>query len=146
MASRKRRSRKKEEFWRGGSPWGCFRSVVARGRRGGLAGSRALSGLRPETFVDVAPGSSAVRIGQQLEAAGVVRSRYAFDVLRWFRHGTLQAGEYRFDHPAPVTEVYARIARGDVFTRTVTVPEGANIFDIARAAGTGRAGHAQEFS
>ncbi len=42
-----------------------------------------------------------------------------------------QAGVYRFDHPAPATEVYARIARGDVFTLSLTVPEGANIFDIA---------------
>ena len=73
-------------------------------------------GPETETFVEVAPGSSTVRIGQQLEAAGVVRSRYAFDLLRWLKRGTLRAGEYRFDHPAPVTEVYARIARGDVFT------------------------------
>ena len=84
-----------------------------------------------ETFVNVMPGSSAVRIGRQLEAAGVIRSRYAFDLVRWRRHRTLQAGTYRFDHPAPVTEVYDRISRGDVFTISLTVPEGANIFDIA---------------
>ncbi len=41
------------------------------------------------------------------------------------------AGEYRFDHPAPATDVYARIARGDVYTVALTVPEGANLFDIA---------------
>jgi UPF0755 protein len=79
----------------------------------------------------VAPGSSSVRIGQQLEAAGVVRSRYAFELVRLWKHGTLRAGEYRFDHPAPATEIYARIARGDVFTRSVTIPEGATIFDVA---------------
>ena len=84
-----------------------------------------------ETFVELAPGSSAVRMGQQLEDAGVVRSQFAFDLVRWLKRGTLKAGEYQFDHPAPVTEVYARIARGDVFTVTLTVPEGANIFDIA---------------
>ncbi len=88
-------------------------------------------GPATETFVSVAPGSSATAIGRKLETAGVVRSRYGFDLLRWFRHGTLQAGVYRFDHPAPATEVYARIARGDVFTLSLTVPEGANIFDIA---------------
>jgi UPF0755 protein len=84
-----------------------------------------------ETFVELAPGSSTVNIGRQLEEAGVVRSQFAFDLLRWWKRGTLRAGEYRFDHPAPATEVYARIARGDVFTRAVTVPEGATIFDIA---------------
>jgi UPF0755 protein len=84
-----------------------------------------------ETFVDVASGSSAIRIGHLLESAGVVRSRYAFDLVRWCRHGTLHAGTYRFDHPASVLEVYTRIARGDVYTKALTVPEGANIFDIA---------------
>ena len=88
-------------------------------------------GPETETFVELAQGSSAARIGQQLEAAGVVRSRYAFDLVRWWKRGTLKAGEYRFDHPAPVIEIYARIARGDVFTRAVTIPEGSSVFEIA---------------
>jgi len=66
-----------------------------------------------------------------MEAAGIVRSRYAFDILRYWKRGTLRAGEYRFDHPAPATEIYARIARGDVFTRAVTIPEGSSVFEIA---------------
>ena len=88
-------------------------------------------GPETETFVELAPGSSTALMGSQLEAAGVVRSQFAFDLLRFWERGKLRAGEYRFDHEAPVTEVYARIARGDVYTRTLTVPEGANIFDIA---------------
>lgn len=88
-------------------------------------------GPETETFVDIAPGSSSVRIAAQLEAAGVVRSRYAFALVRAWKRGTLHAGEYRFDHPAAVTEIYGRLVRADVYTRAVTVPEGANIFDIA---------------
>ena len=88
-------------------------------------------GPQTEKFVDVAQGSSTTLIARQLEAAGVVRSRYAFDLMRLWKRGVLKAGEYRFDHPAPMAEVYLRIARGDVFTIAVTVPEGANIFDIA---------------
>ena len=88
-------------------------------------------GPESETFVELAPGSSAVRMGQQLEEAGVVRSQFAFDLVRWLKRGTLKAGEYRFDHPAAVTEVYARILRGDVYTRTVIIPEGASLFEIA---------------
>ncbi|MGA7342321.1 MAG: endolytic transglycosylase MltG [Terracidiphilus sp.] len=88
-------------------------------------------GPETETFVDLAPGSSAVRIGRSLEQAGIIRSQVAFDLLRVFNRGRLRAGEYRFDHPAPAIEVYDRIARGDVYTRALTVPEGANIFDIA---------------
>lgn len=88
-------------------------------------------GPSTETFVELAPGSGTMRIGRQLEEAGIVRSQYAFDLARYLRHGKLKAGEYRFDHPVSALEVYARIARGDVYTRTVVVPEGANVFDIA---------------
>ena len=88
-------------------------------------------GPHTEVFVDVEPGSSTPRIAQQLEEAGVIRSQYAFDLLRWLKKGTLRAGEYRFDHPASATEVYARLARGDVFTVAVTIPEGSSVFEIA---------------
>lgn len=87
-------------------------------------------GPTQETFVDLASGSSTVRMGRQLEASGIVRSQYAFDLMRWWKRGRLRAGEYRFDHPASVLEVYARIARGDVYTKSVTIPEGASIFEI----------------
>ncbi len=113
----------------------------------GLAGWLVLTPYGPEseTFVDVAPGSSATRIGRQLEEAGVVRSRYGFDLVRWFRHGTLHAGTYRFDHPAPVAEVYGRIARGDVYTKALKIPEGANIFDIAARVEEAGLGTRQDF-
>jgi len=88
-------------------------------------------GPETESFVELTPGSSAAQIGRQLEASGVVRSQFAFDLVRWWKRGRLRAGEYRFDHPVTVTEVYARIARGDVFTKAVTIPEGSNLFEIA---------------
>lgn len=99
----------------------------------GVAGWAVFTPFGPsaETFVDIPPGSSTARIGQLLESGGVIRNHLAFDVWRWVRRGKLKAGEYRFDHPAPLTEVYARIARGDVYTVAVTVPEGASIFDVA---------------
>jgi UPF0755 protein len=70
-----------------------------------------------------------------------VRSADAFKELRAWRETTgagaqtLKAGEYRFDHTATMGEVYDRIRRGDVFTITVVVPEGFNIFDVADAVG-----------
>jgi len=98
-----------------------------------------------ETFVEFAPGSSTIQMGRQLEAAGVVRSQYAFDLMRWVRRRTLKAGEYRFDHPAPMTEVYARISRGDVYTLTVTIPEGASIFEIGARLEQAGFGSRQDF-
>jgi UPF0755 protein len=88
-------------------------------------------GPSSETFVELEKGSSTPQMGRQLEAGGVVRSQFAFDLVRWWKRGTLKAGEYRFDHPASVMEVYARIHRGDVYTRTVVIPEGSSLFEIA---------------
>jgi len=102
-------------------------------------------GPETETFVELAPGSTTAKIGRQLEAAGIVRSRYGFDIARWLKRGTLKAGEYRFDHPAAAIEVYGRIARGDVFTKAVTIPEGANIFEVAARLEQAGFGDRQDF-
>jgi UPF0755 protein len=130
MASRRRKSRKKKSSGAAALLLTAFFAALL------AAAAMAWMVVTPfgpdhETFFEVTPGSSTARIGQQLEAAGIVRSRYAFDILRYWKRGTLRAGEYRFDHPAPITEIYARIVRGDVFTRAVTIPEGSSIFDIA---------------
>lgn len=84
-----------------------------------------------ETFVEFPPGTTVRQMAAMLEQNGVIRSRYAFEVMRLTRKGTLKAGEYRFDHPATVSEVYDRLLHGDVVTVAVTIPEGANIFDVA---------------
>ena len=90
-------------------------------------------GPRSETFVDIPSGTGTTRIAATLEEHGIVRNRYGFDLLRLLKRGRLRAGEYRFDHPASMLEIYSRIARGDVYTRTLVIPPGFNIFDIAQA-------------
>lgn len=130
MARRKWKSRRRRSSGAAKFLLGVFLlGVLAAGAAGWLI--FAPYGPSAETFVDLAPGSSALRIGQQLQAAGVLRSQYVFYLLRAWKRGTLKAGEYRFDHPAAALEVYSRIARGDVYTRALVVPEGSNIFDIA---------------
>ncbi len=130
MRSRRRGSRKKKSS---GAAFGVFLFFFLLLLAGGAAAWFVFlpAGPQGEIFVEIAPGSSSNQIAQQLEQAGVVRSRYAFDLVRLWKRGRLKAGEYRFDHAAPVTEVYARIARGDVYTLQLTIPEGANRFDIA---------------
>jgi UPF0755 protein len=129
MAARRRKSRNKKSSAAGTVLVLFFVVLLAAGALAWLV--LAPFGPPAETFVLLAPGSSTVQMGRQLEAAGIVRSQFAFDLMRWLKRGRLRAGEYRFDHPAPVTEVYARIARGDVFTVAVTIPEGSSVFDIA---------------
>jgi len=84
-------------------------------------------------LVTIPPGSSVAQIGSALQQNGILRNRFAFDLWARVERGTLKAGVYRFDHAAPMTEVYDRLQSGDVYTLALTIPEGYNIFDIAAA-------------
>jgi UPF0755 protein len=86
-----------------------------------------------ETFVEIPSGMSTVGIASALKSSGVIRSATAFELYRKYAGGTLKAGEYRFEGPLKLGDVYRKIVRGDVYTKTVVVPEGFNIFDIAAA-------------
>ena len=102
-------------------------------------------GPHTETFVDIPAGTSSPQIAATLENSGIILNRFGFDLERLHRGGTLKAGEYRFDHPVPLAEVYDRLLRGDVYTRTVTIPEGFNLFDIATAVQAAGLGSREDF-
>jgi UPF0755 protein len=92
-------------------------------------------GYNQEVFVDLPKGTGARQMAALLQNSGVIRYSWTFLLARAFRRGaTLQAGEYRFTHPASVVEIFDRIQRGDVFYYELVVPEGKNMFDIAAAA------------
>src|ERR1700719_1747717 len=97
-----------------------------------------------QTFVLLHPGYSTRRIAAELQSAGVIRSEDAFILWHYLHHRrSLKAGEYLFANPRNIVEVQSRLARGEVYFRTVVVPEGFTMFDIARAvegAGLGPAG------
>jgi UPF0755 protein len=107
-------------------------------------------GPTTETFVEIAPGTGTSAIAKQLQKAGIIRSTLAFEALKEWRDisgtaGTLKAGEYRFDHRATIAEVYDRLRRGDVYTVTVVIPEGFNIFDVAGAVASAGMGTRGDF-
>jgi UPF0755 protein len=90
-------------------------------------------GFDHELFLQIPKGSGTPAIAQKLADAGVVRYPWQFWLARAIHpRTTLQAGEYRFDQPASVADVFSRLGRGDVFYFSFTVPEGSNMFDIAK--------------
>jgi UPF0755 protein len=95
--------------------------------------SKPYRGHRPEKiFVDIPRGTSRWGIAEILRRNDVIRSPLAFALFSdWHFHKRLQAGEYFFDHPVNSREVFWKIAHGQVFVHTVTVPEGWTMFDIA---------------
>jgi UPF0755 protein len=114
------------------------RAVVALGVL--LAGAAALSlfvsyrGFERETFVVLERGAGSAAMARTLAQAGVIRYPWQFWMVRAMHPGAkLQAGEYLFREPATPSNVFRRIARGDVYYLEFTVPEGANMFDIAHS-------------
>lgn len=87
-----------------------------------------------EQFVVIEPGSGTRNIGQRLIQAGVIRDDATFRAALWRsgRARTLKAGEFRFDRPMTPAEVIDKIARGDVYNRRITFPEGLTIQEMAR--------------
>ncbi len=86
-----------------------------------------------EQFVDLPQGASTRAIGAKLVEAGVVSDPLTFRLALW-RSGIsrqLKAGEYRFDSPMSALDVVHKIARGEVYLRPITFPEGLTIDDMA---------------
>ncbi|MGI9100943.1 MAG: endolytic transglycosylase MltG [Terriglobales bacterium] len=96
-------------------------------------------------FVLLRPGWTSRHIAQELQSAGVIHSASAFLLLHYVTGRTLKAGEYKFDQPATARQVHARIARGDIYVHTVTIPEGFNLYDIGALIEQAGLGSRQDF-
>jgi UPF0755 protein len=100
-----------------------------------------------EIFVNVPVGSGVNAIGRRLVDAGVVRNIYAFRLAMWLGGNvrTLKAGEYRFAGSLRPAEVIDRLARGDVYLRPITFPEGLTIVEMAEGFASHELGTREDF-
>jgi UPF0755 protein len=85
-------------------------------------------------IVTFAPGTSSRAMAAELESRGVIRSQWAFLLLRAVRpRANLLAGEYEFEQPVSALRAFQKLARGEVLYHAITVPEGLNRFEVAEA-------------
>ena len=81
---------------------------------------------KAEVFVDVPRGAGTSAIAEALKSSGVLHHTIPFMLyVRWTgldRH--LKAGEYRFAAPASPGQVARRLALGDIYYHSITIPEG----------------------
>jgi UPF0755 protein len=100
-----------------------------------------------EQFVDIPPGAGAADIRRRLVDAQVVRDELTLRAaLRWTGSSrSLHAGEYRFDRPMSAVEVVEKLARGEVYGRNLTFPEGLTIEDMATLYEAREFGPARDF-
>lgn len=100
-----------------------------------------------EQFIQIPAGTGAGAIARQLTRAGIVRDELTFRGALWWtgRSRALQAGEYRFEGAASAIDVVERLSRGDVYARSLTIPEGLTIGEMARLYESGGFGKAADF-
>lgn len=80
----------------------------------------------PEVFIDIPRGAGTRDIAGLLQAGGALRKTLPFVLyVKWTGlDRRLQAGEYRFAEPALPSQVADRLVSGDVYYRSITIPEG----------------------
>ncbi len=94
----------------------------------------------------VRPGYSTRHIASELKSAGIIRNERVFVFWHYLhRHGSLKAGEYRFENAANIKDIHRRLVHGDVYFHTVVIPEGFTMFEIAHAVETAGLGPASDF-
>jgi UPF0755 protein len=100
-----------------------------------------------EQFVQIPPGAGAAEIQRRLIDAQVVRDPFTLRAaLRWTGSSrALKAGEYRFEGPMTPVEVVEKLARGDVYGRRITFPEGLTILEMSRLYEAREFGPAKDF-
>ncbi len=86
--------------------------------------------------IQIPPGTAGQQIGQDLEAAGLIRSALAWKLwLRWQTlqnsEGDFQAGTYALSPTDPMTTIAETIRSGQVVQTSFTIPEGWNRSQMA---------------
>jgi UPF0755 protein len=105
---------------------------------GPVAGAEVPEEAATPIQIQIPTGTSGQQIGRDLEVAGLIRSRVAWNLWsRWkgFREpeGGYQAGTYVLAPNQSLEEIAAQIWAGDVVTNSFTVPEGWTLADMAAA-------------
>lgn len=107
----------------------------------GLAGSsvyfsKYANGAGPlpaEKIVLIQSGTGVRAMAAQLAQESVIAQPYAFLLFVKLAGVAqdLKAGEYKFDAAVPLAKVVEKIAKGDVYIRKVTIPEGLTSYEAA---------------
>ncbi len=84
---------------------------------------------------EVRAGMGVRRVAQALEERGLIRSPLLFQLQARVRGGArrIRTGFYEFSPAMPPRRIYRDLIEGRVVQRTVTIPEGFNLREIAEA-------------
>jgi UPF0755 protein len=77
--------------------------------------------------MELRQGESVRSVGQRMESAGIIRSRYFWELLARLDREQLKAGTYSFSLPATQLEIRSLLVSGRQLLHRVTIPEGTTL-------------------
>jgi UPF0755 protein len=83
-------------------------------------------------YIEVRDGESAMSVGRRLENAGIIRTRYFWNLLSRLNAEYIKTGTYRFDIPATQLKIRSVLVSGRQLLTRVTVPEGVTLRKTAQ--------------
>ena len=97
--------------------------------------SQPLSDDTRTAVIDVKPGMSVNQVSQTLVKNNLIASPRAFRFLSWItgKQGQIQVGEYELSPALSPWGILDKLASGKTFQRSVTIPEGYRLTQIAAA-------------
>jgi UPF0755 protein len=83
-------------------------------------------------YLEVHNGESAISVGQRLENAGIIRTRYFWNFISRLNTEYIKTGTYRFNIPATQLEIRSILVSGRQLLTRVTIPEGVTLKKTAQ--------------
>ena len=83
-------------------------------------------------LLEVRNGETASSVGQRLENAGVIKSRYFWNLLFRIDREYIKTGTYRIELPASQLNIRSILINGEQLLVKVTIPEGVTLKKAAR--------------
>jgi UPF0755 protein len=78
-------------------------------------------------LIEIREGESSYSVGQRLEKAGIIRSRYFWNLLSRLDKEFIKTGMYRLKYPATQLEIRSVLVSGKQLLTRVTIPEGVTL-------------------
>jgi len=82
--------------------------------------------------IDVRRGESAQSVGMRLERAGLIRSRFFWNLVCRLEKEPVKSGTYRLEMPASQIAIHRLLVSGRQILHRITIPEGATLRKAAR--------------
>lgn len=124
--------KKKSKLFKNKRTWKIFSWMIALGLLAGLIVFGAISPVAETTFFKVEQGATVSSAGNVMKDDGIIYSRKLFAANVLLFGGRIQSGTYEIPSGASMWRIARMMARGDIASVAVVIPEGMTVKQIKK--------------